>query len=145
MAGLDDLGIKALSMRVDGKARALLNEIAALLQNLLTEGDGGSVDLARIPLTDEDYDLLEDVLGEGEVTAEVNALGPTQIVETGVPGVWWVTHYNADDEVMAEFIEVAYCPEILLSPREDVQEGLDALQARLLEERLITKGENHGE
>jgi hydrogenase-1 operon protein HyaF len=141
---LDDIGVTVVGMQSDGNARALLNEIATLLQKLLTSGEGGSIDLARIPLTDEDYDLLDDVLGEGEVRADVNTLGASQVAETGVPGVWWVTHFNADDEVMAEFIEVSYCPEILLAPREDVQDGLDALRARLLEEHLSERGDHNG-
>jgi hydrogenase-1 operon protein HyaF len=131
-------------MQGDEQARALLNEIATLLQKLLDKGEGGSIDLSGLSLTEEDYDLLEDVLGEGEVNADVNSLGATQVAESGVPGVWWVTHYDADDEIMAEFIEVAWCPEILLAPQEDVQSGLDALRARLLEEHLINKGEDHG-
>jgi len=144
MPGLEEIGVKVVPMQADGNARALLNEIASLLQDLLNTGEGGSIDLARIPLTEEDYDLLDDVLGEGEVHASIETLGASEVVETGVAGVWWITHYNADDEVMAEFIEVSYCPEILLAPREDVQEGLEALQARLLEERLNHKGNNHG-
>lgn len=120
----------------EGGAMALLIEVAGLLQRLLDRGETGSIDLARLPLTDEDYGLLDEVLGEGEVHVEVMSPGPTEIVETGIPGVWWVTHYDADDEVMAEFIEVAYCPELLPSPREEVQEGLEGLRARLVAERL---------
>jgi hypothetical protein len=47
--------------------------------------------------------------------------------------VWWVTHYNDEDEVLAEFIEVAWCPEILLTPEDDVKDGLESLRARLFE------------
>jgi hydrogenase-1 operon protein HyaF len=129
---LDDIGV----VNGNGNGRALLSTIANLLQHLLDTGEGASIDLARLPLSGEDYDLLDEVLGEGEVHADVTALGATEVVETGVPGVWWVTHYNADEEVMAEFIEVAFCPEILRSTAEDVSEGLEALRARLFEEHL---------
>lgn len=132
--GLDDIGVHVV--HGNGNGRAVLNEVARLLQQLVETGEGGSIDIGRLPLTDEDYDLLDDVLGEGEVHAVVNALGSTEVVEAGVPGVWWVTHYNAEEEVMAEFIEIAFSPEILQSPVEDVKEGLEALRARLLEEHL---------
>ncbi len=132
--GLDDIHVGVVNG--NGNGRALLNEIASLLQHLLETGESASIDLARLPLSSEDYDLLDEVLGEGEVQAEVSALGATEVVETGIPGVWWVTHYNADEEVMAEFIEVAFCPEILRSAAEDVNEGLESLRARLFEEHL---------
>jgi hydrogenase-1 operon protein HyaF len=134
--GLDDIGVHVVHGGGNGNGRALLNEVARLLEKLLQTGEGGSIDLAGMPLSGEDYDLLDDVLGEGEVHAEVTALGATEVIEAGVPGVWWITHYNAAEEVMAEFIEVAFCPEILQSPPEDVKEGLEALRARLLEEHL---------
>lgn len=114
---------------------AVLKEIVNLLRQLVETGQGGSVDLSRVALSDEDYDLLDDALGEGEISAEMN-LGATEVLASGVPGVWWITHYNAEDDVMAQFIEVAYCPEVLQVARDDVKEGCDALQARLFEEHL---------
>lgn len=132
--GRDDLSVHVV--HGNGVGRAVLNEVVRLLQQLVETGEGGSIDLGRLPLSDEDYDLFDDVLGEGETHAVVNTLGSTEVVETGVPGVWWVTHYNADDEVMAEFIEVTFCPEILQSPVEDVKEGLEALRAHLFTEHL---------
>ncbi len=136
MNGLDGIGVKVVNAGGDGSARAVLREIETLLTVLAQKGEEGSIDLSSLPLTPEDYDLLEETLGEGEVTAEVNSLGATRVHETGIPGVWWVTHYNEDDDVMAEFIEVTYCPEILLTPEDDVKDGLEALRARLFEENL---------
>ncbi len=133
MSGLNDIGVQVMHVGGNGNARAVLREIEALLQKLVEEGEESSIDLSGLPLTPEDYDLLEEALGEGEVVAEVHSLGPTRIHETGIPGVWWVTHYNSDDEVLAEFIEVAWCPEILLTPEDDVKDGLEALRARLFE------------
>lgn len=131
MAGLDEIAVHIAGMPSTGNARALLNEIVALLGSLLESGEGGSIDLARVPLGEGDYALLEEVLGEGEVHAELETLGATRVFETAIPGVWWVSHFNAADELIAEFIEVAFCPEILLSPAEDVRDGLDALRDRL--------------
>lgn len=131
MPGLDEMAVRISGARGTGNARALLNEIASMLSSLLESGEGGSVDLARVPLDDADYALLEEVLGEGEVHAELETLGMTRVIETAIPGVWWVTHFNATDELIAEFIEVAFCPEILLSPADDVREGLEALRERL--------------
>lgn len=136
MSGIDEIGVTVIQVGGDGNARAVLREIETLLAALVERDEDGSIDLSSLPLTPEDYDLLEETLGEGEVTAEVNSLGPTRVHETGIPGVWWVVHYNEDDEVMAEFIEVTYCPEILLTPVDDAKDGLEALRARLFEENL---------
>jgi hydrogenase-1 operon protein HyaF len=127
---LDQIGV-TVEHPSDGNGRAVLREIEQRLELLLTKGEESSIDLSRLPFGPGDHALLAKTLGEGEVSAEVNSLGPTQVRETAIPGVWWVTHFNADDEVMAEFIEVTRCPAIVLTPRDDLQEGVAALRARL--------------
>lgn len=127
----------------DHNARAILGEIAGLLERLLAHDEAGSIDLGSLPLTDEDYDLLQESLGEGEVVAEVEAMGLTRAQESGFPGVWWVIHYNSEGDVVAQFIEVAYCPEILITPVEDVQEGLEALRAQLFDTERKKRGNHH--
>ncbi|SCZ50241.1 hydrogenase expression/formation C-terminal domain-containing protein [Thiohalomonas denitrificans] len=113
-----------------GHARAILLELEQMLRDLLEKGEESSIDLGSLPLTDADYELLNEALGEGEVMAEVEGVGLTHIRESGIPGVWFVTHLNEEDEVMAQFIEVAYSPEILSAPMEEVKAGLDGLRAR---------------
>lgn len=131
--GLNGIGI---SIEHGGRADnglAVVSEIAGMLKGLLESGEGGSIDLGSLPLGAADMALIEESLGEGEVSAEVDSLGLTLVRESGVPGVWWVTHLSESGDVMARFIEVAECPEILLAPHEDIQEGLDGLRARLFE------------
>ena len=112
--------------------RAILYEIETLLDNLLQSGQGDSIDIRSLPLLPADYEGLEEVLGMGEVYAEIEGgNGPTVIVETGIPGVWWVSHYDDGDNVMAEFIEVTRIPELLMSPLEDIDEGLEDLRMQL--------------
>lgn len=134
--GLKDIDIQVLggldSLSQGDNARALLHEIAKLLKELLKTDQPSSIDLRRLPMTQEDFELLKDVLGVGEVSAEVINLGPTQVWETGIAGVWWVTHYNEEEEIISEFIEVTYCPEILITPVEDVRDAFEALTAKLL-------------
>ena len=144
MSALGDIGINVLSPGGDANARAVLREIETLLQGLKAGGEGGSIDLGSLPLTPEDYDLLEASLGKGEVSAEVESLGPTEVTETGISGVWWITHYNADEEVMAEFIAVTLCPEILLTTLEDVSDGLQRLHALLDRTTLCKEGGDAG-
>jgi hydrogenase-1 operon protein HyaF len=65
------------------------------------------------------------------VEAKVETLGTTQIRETGISGVWWITHFNAAAEVIGEFIEVTRAPKLMLAQRPDMMRGLETLKARL--------------
>lgn len=132
-------------MTGDRNGRTILGEIARLLESLLETGEGGSIEVTDLAMTEEDYDLLDETLGRGEVHAEVSGAVQVQAVETGIAGVWWITHLNAQDEIMAEFIEVAFCPEILLSPQEDVADGLAGLKARLFEVHLSERADRRTE
>lgn len=144
MNTLADIHIKVQTPGADANARAVLRELESLLQRLLSTGEEASIDLGSLPLSPEDYELLDASLGKGEVSAEVDSLGVTQIDETGISGIWWVTHYNADDEVMAEFLEVSWCPEILLTTQEDVSDGLERLRACLAQNVLTKEDDNAG-
>lgn len=108
--------------------RALLQEIASLSQNLADNGIGGSVDLRSLPLFPGDYQILQNLLGQGEVQVSLNTLGPSTIYETTVPGVWWISHRNEADEVVSEFIEVTRYPAILQTPPEELPTAIERLR-----------------
>jgi hydrogenase-1 operon protein HyaF len=124
-----------------GNAVPLLHEIEVLLSDLVATGKSASIDLRSLPMLPGDYEGLRAALGDGEVSATVDAMGPTQVRETAVHGVWWVIHYNSDDNVVAEFIEVTYMPEILRTHPADAREGLDILRSRLTESTETDKGD----
>lgn len=111
-------------------AEAILNEIIILLQELLNQDSNSSIDLRKLPLSRWDYEKLQELLGLGEIHAEVGDPVTFAVNETGYSGVWWITHYNEEGEVIAEFIEISYCPEVLIAAVEDVSEGVEALRAR---------------
>jgi hydrogenase-1 operon protein HyaF len=117
-----------------GSLRALLREIATLLQRLASHGMTGSIDLNSLPFARGEYEQLRLVLGQGEVSAHIEALGPSEIVETRYPGVWWVTHYNPEGDIIADRIEIAAIPPILVSQQDDIRMGLALLTAQLDEE-----------
>lgn len=113
-------------------AKSLLHEIDGMLDALLTSGQTGLLDLRAIPaLGEEGYQLLENTLGFGEVSAQLNSFGRSEIREAAISGVWWITHYNQDDEIYTELIEVNFVPDILKSPKDDIVLGKTKL-GRLL-------------
>jgi hydrogenase-1 operon protein HyaF len=116
-----------------GNIRALLAEIAARLERLAENGEAGMIDLNSLPFAPGEYEQLRQALGQGEVSAHIEAIGPSEIIETRYPGVWWVTHYNVEGDIVADLIEIAWIPEIIKSQREDLNEGLARLKNRLKE------------
>ena len=106
------------------QAKAILLELQGMLYELVHTGKSTSIDIRSLPITPGDFEYLKSLLGEGEVTATINALGPTKIIETEIPGVWWITHYNADEMVLAESIEVTELPELLKTQQQDLQQAI---------------------
>ncbi len=117
--------------QADGIFLSVMNEIAAMLEALITSGQTDSIDLHRAPVGAHDRARLRDVLGQGEIEARLNCLGPTRIQETAVSGVWWVTHYSDDRRVLGELVEVTTCPELLSTSPVDLHAGLKLLHTRL--------------
>jgi hydrogenase-1 operon protein HyaF len=111
----------------------LLHEIRHALAQLLEQGKETVIDLRGIPLAPGEEAAIEQALGEGEVRATLSALGPSDFRETSFPGVWVVTHYNRDDQIVGKFVEVAAVPALLMSQTEDMAAGLERLKARLMD------------
>lgn len=130
---------RGLTDHQGGSGLALLHQVVALLKQLLTQDEPGHIDLRAIPLSAEDMALLAETLGEGGIFAEVRDYGLTRARQTGIPGVWWVVHLDDEEQLLAEFIEVNYCPEVLITPTEDIRDGREALKARLFEVEMARK------
>ena len=120
-------------------AKTLLHEVQAMLKTLLDTGQNGTLDLRALPALGEDgYQFLKEKLGLGEVSARIQTFGRSEIQETAFPGIWWVAHYNQDDDILTELIEVNFLPELLKSPRDDMVFGqlrLDELLIELAEQK----------
>lgn len=114
-----------------GNLMPLLHQLKHALDRLLEDGEATVVDLRSIPLGPGEEDKILGILGQGEVTAHLEILGPSEIFETRYAGVWIVTHYNADTEVIGRYIEITYVPDILRSRAEDMAAARSRLAASL--------------
>jgi len=128
---LADVGVRVDTGGLGGGAAALLNEVAGMLERLARTGEPGLIDLRNMPLDEFDRERLRAALGEGEIEATLRADGRSHFRETGTPGVWWIEHRDARDEVIAELLEIAQVPDILASPADEIERGALALRARL--------------
>ena len=70
--------------------------------------------------------------------AQLNALGPSEIIETQYAGVWIVTHFNDENDIIGRFIEITSMPDILHSQSEDVITAYNSL-ATILEDHSVEK------
>ena len=114
-----------------GNVPLLLHEIRHALERLLHQGKETTIDLRSLPLGPGEEELLEQALGSGELSARLEALGPSIIQETAFAGVWLVTHYNEHNEIIGKLIEITLTPSLLNSQKEDVEDGLQRLTSRL--------------
>lgn len=116
-----------------GNVKPLLNEIRHALDRLLNTGAETVIDLSSLPMGPGENERLVELLGEGEVKAEMTTLGPSMIAETAIPGVWTVKHCNANGETVGSFIEITRMPEILKSQQADMGAGIAKLDQTLEE------------
>ena len=111
--------------------KPLLHEIKHALDNLIETGRTTIIDLRSIPLAPGEEDKILNTLGRGEVLAQLNALGLSEVIETQYVGVWLVTHYNDEEHIISRFIEVTTMPEILCSQTEDIMAAYSHLTLEL--------------
>jgi hydrogenase-1 operon protein HyaF len=111
--------------------RPLLNEVRHALKALVDSGATHIIDLRSIPLAPGEEETIIKSLGQGEVHARLNALGPSEIYETRYAGVWLITHYNESEVIVSRFIEITRLPDILQSQLEDMSNGLTELSQEL--------------
>ncbi|NOR51579.1 MAG: hydrogenase expression/formation protein [Gammaproteobacteria bacterium] len=120
-----------------GGAQAILCEIETMLERFIANNEEGVIDLKGIPLTHDEYQQLQYVLGGGELSATIHALGKSIVRETAIAGAWWITHYNEDDGVIADMLEVTSIPAILKSDRGDMRNALIELRKRIEKEQPL--------
>ena len=120
---------------VRGNVEPILNEVIHAMDRLMEIDEPTVIDLASLPFAPGELEILEEFLGVGELTAELNALGTRRIRETIYPGVWWLEHRNMADEVVGRYIEITRTPEILKSQDADIGAGRAKLRLDLDEKQ----------
>jgi hydrogenase-1 operon protein HyaF len=129
MSRLSDIGVQVEpgtsgEPELRGNSLPLLHEIRHALGRLLEVGESTIIDTQSIPMGPGDMNRLLDALGEGEVKAELEALGKTVIREARYSGVWIIEHMNDAGGVAGRFVEITWVPSLLQAQAEDVQRGL---------------------
>ena len=132
MSDLQSIPVKVESaadglFRTDN-VRPVLLQIEQALQDLNEQAAETIIDLGAMPFSEQDERDLRDSLGLGEVSATLDAFGPTLIQETAYPGVWLIEHQDAEQRRLTLHLEVARIPAILITPQDDLADSLAALR-----------------
>ena len=114
-----------------GNDLLILHEIKHALTQLLATNEATVIDLRAIPMAPHEEEKIEAMLGEGEVSIHLKALGTSTLQETAIAGVWLITHYNAEKEILSKFIEITRIPSLVASPIADIENGLQQLKTQL--------------
>ncbi|MEW5768797.1 MAG: hydrogenase expression/formation C-terminal domain-containing protein [Pseudomonadota bacterium] len=127
---LDDIPVRVVAPDpgLSGNAWPLMLEIVQMVRNLLESGETSAIDLSALPLTPADKAWLKDRLGGGQIHVELQAEGLSTLDETACPGVWWVTHHDAQGRVLSELIEIAQVPELVKAHPDDIRMGCEYLE-----------------
>jgi hydrogenase-1 operon protein HyaF len=115
-----------------GNALPVLSEVRHALARLIDAGEPTQIDLGAMPFGPGDEEQLMALLGSGEVSATIDALGPTRIRETAFGGVWVVEYLNTEEQRVALHLEIDEVPRLLRSQPDDLTDALTALDARLV-------------
>jgi hydrogenase-1 operon protein HyaF len=114
--------------KTTGLAQAVLPEIAHLLSRLANSGESAQIDLKSLPMNDADRSALSQRLGRGEVFANLDVAGTTEVWETSYSGVWWIRHLGADGSIASEQISISRVPDILLAQSTDIHSAAERLK-----------------
>ena len=133
-----DAGAPCMTTQSTGLAWSILTEIRQLLDALNEKGTVGSIDLRSLPMTDADREQLEELLGRGEVHAELDLAGTSEVWETAYAGVWWIRHKGAADKIACEEIAVTAVPDILITHPVDIEAAAARLGNELSQAQVST-------
>lgn len=126
----NDISAQAETL-LSASLRPVMHEIHQALNELVTHGTHGMIDVHSRPFSTQECAQLEEFLGEGEVNVTLTVLGKTRLRESSYAGVWHIEHFDDNDTRVGYFIEVGHVPEILRSQCDDIKEGLAAMTAIL--------------
>jgi len=114
-----------------GGVAAILTELAARLERLSVDGVTALIDLRSLPMSVTDRGELLEALGQGEVTATLDAQGTSTLRETAFAGIWWTVHRDRDNTITSELLEVSLVPQILAADPDDISPAAAALRRRI--------------
>ncbi len=110
-------------------ARSILTELNAQVSQWRPGDPSHVVNLTLLPHSASDLAYLEQQLGPDTLTILSRGYGNCRITATALKHCWWVQHFNSDDRLILNSIEIADVPAAALAAQEDIEDSA----ARLVE------------
>lgn len=85
------------------------------------------INLSLLPHTEEDLTFLDEQLGEGDLIILSRGYGNCRIRSTGTRHCWWVRHYNSQDTLILNCLEISFVPNVALAAPEDLADSAERL------------------
>jgi hydrogenase-1 operon protein HyaF len=108
-------------------APALVLEIVDRTRRHRENGETHVINLTLLPMTPEDLEYLDAVLGRGGVSLLSRGYGNCRITATNLERVWWVQYFNASDNLILNTLEITGVPEVALAAPEDIADSIERL------------------
>jgi hydrogenase-1 operon protein HyaF len=100
-------------------APALLAEIRDASARCRPGDPAHVINLSLLPVTPEDTDYLDAMLGRGGLSVLSRGFGNCRITATAWPNVWWVQYFNSMEKLILNSVEVVDVPAVALAAAED--------------------------
>lgn len=85
------------------------------------------VNLSLLPITPPDLELLDATLGQGGASLLSRGYGTCRVDSTGLLNCWRVRHFNSEDRLILDSIEVTDAPVAVLAAPEDLADSATRL------------------
>lgn len=100
-------------------APALLAEIRDASARCRAGNAAHVVNLSLLPVTPEDTEYLDAMLGRAGLSVLSRGFGNCRITATAYPHVWWVQYFNSMEKLILNSVEVVDVPAVALAADED--------------------------
>lgn len=111
---------------------AVLAEICGALEQLNQTGQGHTLFINKMALSQQDRRDIHDFLGEGSVRIKLEKTDePAEWLESGIIGVWFGVFYDHAANPVLETIEITHFPQVAAAQPEDIVQAVQKLQNRL--------------
>lgn len=104
-------------------ALSILTELQEQVGQWQRGGLAHVINLTLLPLSEDDIQFLDEVLGKGPVETLSRGYGDCKITSTACPGIWWVQYTNSMGTLILNTLEITDIPVVACAAQEDLDDS----------------------